>query len=197
VDPSEQQIRVYPPAADGSGFPAKSFWLATTRDVSKMSSTYVNGDLYAVDGGNLLRFAAGKNDGWDAKAPPDSLLRPAPNYVLVSGEVPFINDQKRSGNIYAFDKASSRLIAVAKADGKYQAQYRLAGGSKDWSDMRAMYIIAGAEGEPATLVWMSPDGVNQAILLTVPDAAPQASPGASASPSGSPARTSPKPSKKP
>jgi hypothetical protein len=199
VDPSEQQIRAYSPAADGSGFPAKYIpWLSTARDVSKMGSTYVNGDLYAVDGGKLLRFVMGKSDGWDAKAPPDSLLRPAPDYILVSGEVPFINDQKRSGNIYAFDKASSRLVALAKADGKYQAQYRLAGGARDWTDVRAMYVIAGGESQPATLVWMSRDGVNQAILVAVPDTAPQASPGGSARPSVSPgASATPKPSKKP
>ena len=48
VDPSEQQIRAYAPAADGSGFPAKPTpWLATARDVSAMTSTYVDGDLFA------------------------------------------------------------------------------------------------------------------------------------------------------
>jgi hypothetical protein len=124
-------------------------------------------------------------------------LRPVPNYTLVSAEVPFLNELKRTGNIYAFDTTSSRLIALAKADGKYQAQYRLAGGSTEWSDVRAMYVIAGVEGEPATLVWLSRDGVNQAILVAVPDTAPQASPGASAGPSGGPVKISPNPSKKP
>src|SRR6185503_8596890 len=43
VDPSEQQIRAYSPSADGSGFPAKATsWLATARDVSAMTSTYVD-----------------------------------------------------------------------------------------------------------------------------------------------------------
>ena len=38
VDPSEQQIRAYSPAADGSGFPAASTaWLATARPVDGMS----------------------------------------------------------------------------------------------------------------------------------------------------------------
>ena len=68
VDPSEQQIRAYPPAADGSGFPAKpSPWLATARDVSQMTSTYVDGDIFVTDGGQLLRFVGGKSDGWDAE----------------------------------------------------------------------------------------------------------------------------------
>ena len=52
VDPSEQQIRAYSPAADGSGFPAKPTpWLATARDVSKMTSTYVDGDVFAAEDG--------------------------------------------------------------------------------------------------------------------------------------------------
>ena len=36
IDPSEQQILRYSPAADGSGFPAQApAWLATARDVTR------------------------------------------------------------------------------------------------------------------------------------------------------------------
>jgi hypothetical protein len=192
VDPSEQQIRAYPPAADGSGFPAKSVaWLTTARDVSRMTSTYVDGDIFVADGGSLLRFVGGKNEGWDAKDPKDTLLRPAPSYSLVAG-----GTARREGEVYGYDKTNQRVVAVAKLDGAYKSQYRLAGGVKDWSDLRAMYVIPGLAGEPTTLVWLSRDGVNQAILVAVPDAAPGASPGPSASPSSSP-RPSPKPTKKP
>jgi len=63
VDPSEEQIRAYSPAADGSGFPAKPTpWLATARDVSAMTSTFVDGDLFAAIGGKLARFVGGKDD---------------------------------------------------------------------------------------------------------------------------------------
>ena len=34
-----------------------------------MTSTYVDGDLFVADGGSLVRFVGGKNEGWDAKAP--------------------------------------------------------------------------------------------------------------------------------
>ena len=72
VDPSEQQIRAYAPAADGSGFPAKSTaWLATARDVSRMTSTYVDGDVFAADSGALVRYVGGKDEGWKAKDPKD------------------------------------------------------------------------------------------------------------------------------
>ncbi|MEP6638314.1 MAG: hypothetical protein ABJC39_03115, partial [Chloroflexota bacterium] len=192
VDPSEQQIRAYSPAADGSGFPGKaSPWLATARDVSTMTSTYVDGDLFAADGGSLVRFVSGKNEGWAAKEPKDSLLRPAPRYSVVAA-----GSARREGQIFGFDLPNARVVALAKIDGKYVAQYRLAGGRKDWTDLRGMYIIAGADTAPSTLVWLSRDGVHQAILVAVADVAPTASPGGSAAPSSSPAGT-PKPTKKP
>ena len=76
-------------------------------------------------------------------------------------------------------------MAVTKVDGKYVAQYRLAGAAPDWDDLRAMYIIAGVDTEPSTLVWMSRDGVHQAILAAVPDSGPAASASTSPGPSGS------------
>ena len=59
-------------------------WLATARDVSKMTSTYVDGDLFAADSGAMVRFVGGKNEGWDAKDPKDALLRPAPTYSAIA-----------------------------------------------------------------------------------------------------------------
>ena len=187
VDPSEQQIRAYSPAADGSGFPAKGTqWLATARDVSAMTSTFVDGDLFAADAGALVRFVGGKNEGWTAKAPKDSLLRAAPAYSIIAA-----GPARREGNIFAFDKPNRRVIALAKVDGKYIAQYRLAGNAPNWDDMRAMYIIPGADPEPSTLVWMSHDGVHQAILVAVPDVGtvvvPRPSAGASGGVSATPA----------
>jgi hypothetical protein len=191
VDPSEQQIRAYQPAADGSGFPGKpTEWLATARDTSAMVSTYVDGDLFAADHGALIRFVSGKDEGWDAKAPKDTLLRPGPSYSLVAADA-----DRREGQIYGFDRPNGRIVALDKVDGTYRAQYRLAGGAKDWSDLRAMYVIAGTEEKPATLVWLSRDGVHQAVLEAVPDVAP--TPSASPVPSASPAGASPKPTKKP
>jgi hypothetical protein len=177
IDPSEQQIRAYSPAADGSGFPAApTAWLATARDVTGMSSTYVDGDFFSVDGGAIRRFVSGKDDGWDADAPTDTLLRPAPTYVLVTGA-----GERRVGNIYLFDRPNARVIALDKTDGSYRAQYRLAGGAQDWSDLRAMYIVPGIEEAPPTLYWLSLNAVHAAVLEAVPDVAPRATPSASPS----------------
>jgi hypothetical protein len=194
VDPSEQQIRAYSPSADGGGFPPPNptAWLATARDVSKMTSTYVDGDLFATDAGSLVRFVAGKNEGWDAKAPKDTLLRSAPSYSIVASGSP-----RRAGDIYAYDRPNARIVALAKVDGAYHAQYRLASGLKDWSDLRAMYIIAGADEQPSTLVWLSRDGINQATLVAVPDTSPSQSASPAPSASAGPAKATPKPTKKP
>jgi hypothetical protein len=194
VDPSEQQIRAYSPSADGSGFPKPNptNWLATARDVSKMTSTYVDGDLFATDAGSLVRFVGGKDEGWDAKDPKDTLLRAAPAYSVVAS-----GSARRAGEIYGYDRPNARIVALDKVDGKYRAQYRLAGGLKDWSDMRAMYIVIGANEEPSTLVWLSRDGINQAILVAVPDSAPSQSASPVPSSSASPAKATPKPTKKP
>jgi hypothetical protein len=158
----------------------------------------VDGDVFAAEAGAMLRFVGGKSEGWDSKDPKDQVLRPAPSYSIVAS-----GTARREGDIYGFDRPNARVIALAKVDGTYHAQYRLAGGSPDWTDLRAMYLIPGAGGQPATLVWMSRDGVNQAILVAVPDDGPAASPGpsgspsASRAPSGAPPNAAPKPTKKP
>ncbi len=196
VDPSEQQIRAYSPSADGGGFPPPNptAWLATARDVSKMTSTYVDGDIFAAVDGALVRFVSGKDEGWTAKPPKDTLLRPAPVYSVVASGSP-----RRTGEIYGFDKPNGRIVALDKVDGSYRAQYRLAGGAQDWSDLRAMYVIAGVDDAPDTLVWLSHDGIHQATLVAVPEAGAGTSPSPSAQPSGStaPTKATAKPTKKP
>jgi hypothetical protein len=147
-----------------------------------MGSTYLDGDLFAADAGELIRFVSGKDEGWAAKPPKDTLLRPAPSYVLVAA-----GSDRRVGQVYGFDRPNNRIIALDKVDGTYRAQYRLAGGAQDWSDLRAMYIVSGAEGEPSTVTWMSRDAVHQTVLVAVPDVPPPstASPQPSASGAGS------------
>ena len=185
IDPSEQQILAYSPSADGGGFPgAGSPWMATARDVSTMSSIYIDGDLFAAADGGLIRFVAGKSDGWDAKAPEDTLLRPAPVYSMVAGG---LGTKRRTGWIYAYDKPNERIVAIDKTDGTYKGQYRLAGGVDGWDDMRSFYVVPGVDEAPAQLVWISRDGLHQSSLEAVADVAPQpsASPGASGSPAAS------------
>jgi hypothetical protein len=196
IDPSEQQIRAYPPASDGGGFPNKATgWLAAARAVDKMTSMYIDGDIFVTEAGILERFTRGKSDGWDAGSPADELLRATPDLTLVAG-----TGDQRQGSVYAFDHRNARVLAYDKASGEYQAQYRLAGGLPDWEDLRGFYVIPGVDGGPPTLVWLAADHVGQAVLQAVPDtgggavATPGPSPSTTARPSATPTA---KPTKKP
>jgi hypothetical protein len=178
VDPSAQQILAYPPASDGGGFPSKpAKWLATARSVDKMTSIYIDGDMYVTEGGVLERFTSGKTGDWNPGSPGDVLLRPEPASTMVAGA-----GDRRTGRIYTYDPENARVLAYEKADGKFVGQYRLLD-ADGWKDLRAMYVIPGIEDQPATLVWLSADGVHQAVLAAAPD--DSASPGASGSPSAS------------
>ncbi len=186
VDPSARQILTYSPAADGSGFPADPTGrLATERDVSAFEGLYIDGDIFVTDDGVIERFVSGRSGGWDAELPPDELLRPAPHYRLLASASP-----RRLGRLYAYDARNGRIVAYDKATGSYLEQYRLAGGDPAWRDLRGMYVVAGAEDVPDTIVWIDRTHLASSLLERVPDR-PSATPGPS--PSGSPA-TSPSPS---
>ena len=183
VDPSEQQIRHYPPANDGSGFPTKaSGWLATARDVAKMTAMYIDGDIFVVEGGVLERFSSGKSDGWEPGDLPDTLLRPSVVATLVAGQ-----GERREGTVFTYDQEHARLIEYDKAGGDYLRQYRLAGGDEGWKDLRGMYVLPGVEEGPPTVVWASGTALHQALLEPVAvGPSPSASPGPGSSASGPP-----------
>jgi hypothetical protein len=191
VDPSQQQILAYAPAADGANFPAKDQkWLTVARDVSKVGDMYIDGDIFITDNGAITRFVAGRAEGWTAAPLSDGLLRSAPAYTLLSSP-----SDKRLGVLYAYDPANARIVALDKAKGTYIEQYRLAGDAPGWEDLRGMVVLAGVDTGPATLIWASKDTVYTTILENVPDTGPAASgspsPSGSAAPSRKPA--SPKP----
>lgn len=181
ADPSEQQIRAYPPSADGNGFPAKSSaWLATARAIDQMTSLYIDGDIYITENGVLDRYTSGKSDAWEAGSPGDELLRPTVSEVLVAG-----SGDRNDGRVYTFDRSNDRLLAYEKRSGDFLAQYRLQD-DDGWADLRGMYVIAGVEDQPDRLIWLSKDSVNQAVLQAAPET-DGASPSPSAGGSGSPA----------
>jgi len=197
VDPSEQQIRAYSPAFDGGGFPAKgSPWLDTAKPVDGMTSLYIDGDLFVTDGGVLKRYNSGAEGGWKADPPPDALIRPVPSYSIVVGDSP-----TRRGVVYVYDQSNARVVAIDKTSGNYVGQYRLAGDQPGWEDLRGMAVTLGIDQAPATLTWISKDGVQQSVLEAVADVAASPSPTAEPSPTPKPKPTkptkTPKPTKKP
>lgn len=202
VDPSEQEVLAYSPAADGSGYPASANrWLAAARDVSTFRSLYIDGDLFVCDAGVVRRFVSGRSEGWTA-APPggsfsaaDSARRPAPAYSLVTS-----GSDRRTGSLYAYDPGSARVVAFDKASGSFQQQFRIAAGGHDWADMRGFVVQPGQGDGPATMLWIEAGQLETAVLEAAPAPAPGASgspaPSGSHPPSGSP-RASMRPSPSP
>jgi hypothetical protein len=186
VDPSEEQILVYYPSSDGSGFPAEGIdRLAVARDLSKVDSLYIDSDIFITDDGTIVRFVDGRAEGWETDELPDSLLREQPHYSLLTSA-----SEKRTGAIYAYDRANERVVAIDKAKGTYLEQYRLAGHAPGWEDIRGMYVVLAGEDAPATLIYATNEGLYQAVLEAVDDVAPSPAPSEPAG-SGAPASGSP------
>ena len=162
----------YSPAADGGGFPAPpTKWLSGPRDVSTITSVYIDGDIWLADGGELLRVVNGNSAGWEPDSPGDAILRGDPVYrILGSGA------ERRTGTIYGFDASNDRLLGLSKVNGAFLGQYRL-GGETGWSDFRSFYVEPGVEDEPDAIVWIDKNGLHRSILVTT-------GPGASPAPSG-------------
>ena len=180
VDPSEQEILAYTPAADGNGFPtAPSKRLTAPRPVDGVTSLYIDGDIWIADSGAILRVVGGVTEGWSAEAPPDALLRDAPRYTVVMS-----SSERRTGRIYGFDPANERVVAFFKASGEYVEQYRLVGGADDWADVRGWYVEPGIADAPDTIVWITSQAIRQAVLEPVAGG-PGPSSSAPASPAGS------------
>ncbi len=195
VDPSGKQILVYTPAFDGGGFPGDpSGWLAAPQDVATTEAMAIDGDIYLSRSGTINRFVRGGNTGWKPGDPGDGLLRPAPVYSLAVTGADKSTVETRY--VYGYDKANQRVLALSKDNGSVVGQYRLAGDAPGWSDLRGMYILAGTETEPDTLVWIDKNRLMSSILEGVQTPSASPSPGGGASPSTSP-KASPAPTKKP
>jgi len=188
VDPSSRQILSYAVAADGSYFTAANNWLDTPRDVSGMTTMYVDGDIFVIDSGKIARYVSGSSEGWTARSPGDELLRPLTHYSQLASAA-----ERRTGLLYAYDDLNARVIAFDKSNGNYHEQYRLASGS-GLADVRGMFAIPAVGAAPATLVWITAHEIHQAALAALPAAGSSPSPNASGSsaPSGS-AAASPSP----
>jgi hypothetical protein len=184
VDVSAEQLLVYSPASDGGGFPlAPSGRLPAARPIDTLTDLYIDGDIYTAEGGVVARVCCQGGD-WETEAPPDALLRPAPRYSVFTSA-----SARDTGTIYAYDRPNARVIALAKADGDYLQQFRLAGGDPLWKDVRDVIAIPGPvidEDVPGTIWWISKDGVYQSVLTEVPDIAPSPSPSGSSPASASP-----------
>lgn len=182
VDPSEQQILRYTPAADGSSYQGlPDPWLVTDRDVSGITDLYIDGDLFTVDTGTIERYSSGRAGGWDPDDLEDAILRPDPSYRLMASA-----SSRGQGFLYAFDDEHDRVVAFEKGDGAYIEQYRLVARDDGWSDLRGFYVVPGADGAPDSLVWIEAGRLRSAPLVAVGTRPPSPSPSPSPSPEPSP-----------
>ena len=181
VDPSEEQILAYSPAAAGEDFPARpDNWLNESRPLDAVTSLHIDGDIYLADDGQVVRYSAGRDDGWDAASPGDEVLRDAPEYRLI-GSV----SARRDGRVYGWDPGSRRVVAWSKVDGEFVEQYRLSGNNEGWADIRAMYVVPGRGDLPSTVVWATEDQVHFSKLEPRTTGGAGASPSPGASPGAS------------
>ncbi len=192
VDPSSKQILRYSPAADGSGYPSNpTNYLATAGDVSAIEQLFIDGDIYALTSGSVLRLVNGKQD--DTFAPqalPDaSDLRPGHDFRVMSADA-----ARRDGQVFAWDAANQRIVAYDKATGDYAGQYTAASGTPALADLRGMFVVAGTKGTPDTIVWAAGARIYATVLRAYTPPAAGATP--TPRPSPSPKKT-PKPTKKP
>jgi hypothetical protein len=175
VDPSQQQVMAYSPAADGGGFPSiPTGRLAAPRDVSGITDLYIDGDIWLADTGKILRIVNGRSDGWTAADPGDEIVRPNPRFTLITS-----GSDRRTGQIYGYDATNDRVVAFQKTDGTFVGQYRLAGAA-GWADLRDWFVVPGVGDQPDTLIWISATGVHKTILEPL-----TSSPGGSPGPGGS------------
>lgn len=181
LDPSEQQVLRYTMLADGSSYPAiATGYLTTPQDVTKVTSMYIDGEVYLADAGLVERFVGGRSGDWTLAAPGDDVLRPTRRYTLISSP-----DPRRQGTLYAYDAANGRVMAFDKLTGAYQAQYRPAAGSPAWDLLRGFYVVPRSPGQAPAIFWIDGNTLGTAVLQQVPGASPSGSPGASAAPGGS------------
>jgi hypothetical protein len=189
VDPSSKQILRYPPAGDGSGYPADpADYLATETDVSGYRGLLIDGDAYVLDRDGLIRFVSGRADDYELEVPPDDGdVRPGHDYRQFA-----IDPLRREGRVWLWDGEHQRVLAMEKSSGDYMEQFEGAPGAEALSDVRGMFIIdGGAAGQPRVLIWAD---AGRLLASPLADATAVASPSPSLSPSPSP---SPKPTRKP
>jgi hypothetical protein len=184
VDPSQQQIVAYAPALDGGSFPTSSGRLTTPRPVDTITSMYIDGDIWLADGGKVLRVVNGRTDSWAAADPGDAIVRPAPRYTLVTS-----GSDRREGHIYGFDATNKRVVSFLKSDGSFVEQYRLAGKSTAWADLRSWFVAPGAADQPDSLFWISGSSIHRTVLEPLTSA--PASPGPSGAGASAPASRTP------
>lgn len=171
VDPPTSQIQRYNPTADGNGFSAPTRYLITDNpNVGTYRDLLIDGDIYAVTGPEVLKHNGGRQlPEYQIETPPDDVdLRPGHDYRAIDGSA-----GRGSGKMYLYDATWGRIVVFDKSDGDYLAQWSTGPDGPSMKDVRGMYVVEGTRArDPATVVWVSPEGVFETRLATPPAAEP-------------------------
>jgi hypothetical protein len=169
--PDAGQVVRYSPNADGSGFVAalRVDELASPEDVAAVTDLYVDGSLYLVDLGSIVRLDAGHKLAWG----PATAVAPAPGssfYTRLTSDDP----AEDAGNLIAYDQRAARLDVYEKSDRTLIGRY-VAG---DGSLADAQGLAAMSSSGQTRVLWTVRGRIMEAVL---PASAPSAT--ASAAPS--------------
>ncbi len=196
--PAESQLLRYEPTADGSGFSVPApYFVGEDEDVSAFRQLYIDGDVYAVTGDNLLRYFSGAMTNFTLDEPPDNEdLRPGHDYALMAA-----TGTRGVGLLVVWDQLHSRILVYDKSEGTHAEQFIAAPGTAPLADIRGMYLIDRGAARAPILVFARPEGIYQVDLAEEQE--PQATPSPSPSPRPtqtvlpSPSGPSPEPTERP
>ena len=162
VDPSARQILRYQPAADGTGYPSSptGFLTSPISSLGSVDSIVIDGDMYLAQAGTIRRYVAGVQDNWAPADPGDSVLRPTPNYTLITS----LGDA-RTGSLFAWDSAAHRVIQFSKGpSGAMIAQYLLSDQHGPVTGVIGGYLAPANDGGAPSFVWATATGIYSAVL---------------------------------
>ncbi len=203
VDPSEKNILVLSPAGDGSGYPNDPIpRLPADRDVSGLTEMLIDGDIYAAENGLIERLSP--STAWSPNPLADQDIRPGSNFTrLVAPDVIAGSPTRGAGSLYAYDTLHHRIVAFAKADGSYVAQFQPAESANAWTGLVDFLVMPAGAGPAPTVWWIDAVGLHASLLQAAPTG-PAASPSPAPQPTATPTPTktpkpgkTPKPTKKP
>ena len=146
VDPSEEQILRYSPAARRQRLPGQADrWLATARDVERHHLDVHRRRHLGRRRRRARALRVGQERGWEAE--PARATSPAPRHAART-----VRHRRRAteatGMIYGFDQANQRIVAFDKANGDVRRAVPARRRRHGWTDMRGLYVDAGVEDEP-------------------------------------------------
>jgi len=184
VVPNANQILKYTLSLDGSHYPKEGRigYLSVGQDVNGVDDMYVDGNIYLVDKGSIVRYQNGLTArNWSVDLPPDTsdkVIRPlTPVYTRLTAD----NPAQDQGTFYAYDSTNRRVVAFKKSDGTITGQYIVPTSTNWFTHLTGMFVVPGVGAAAPTLYWTEASNLMSAYLGAAGDA-----PSATSSPAGVP-----------